>query len=151
MRISRLVLAALLLSLIAVTSAAQPGRYQSLGGEFGQNLMRELKAEDQPAPSDGLENDLWGWGGSPHGKSVRYGQIVDTSKNASPPIIAAVNWMKAMGYANPIFMNSSSPYGNFSRNASFPGLSADPWIMAQQLGRPVVANDILYYPAFQSW
>ncbi|VVB69566.1 Uncharacterised protein [uncultured archaeon] len=58
---------------------------------------------------------------------------------------AALNWMHAMNYSNPVIMNSSKPYGSFQSSGL---VSDDPWILAQQLGRPVIANDTLYYPAF---
>jgi hypothetical protein len=61
-------------------------------------------------------------------------------------MLAALSWMQAMNYSNPIIMNSSNPYGSFRQPIG--QVSDDPWMLAQELGRPVIANNTLYYPAF---
>ncbi|VVB68965.1 Uncharacterised protein [uncultured archaeon] len=118
--------------------------YQQISGEFGQKWISDFKAKNPETQSSDLKNDLWAWGSKPHGKDILDGKLVDA--NLTPATIAALNWMQAMGYSNPVIMNSSNPYGSFTQNIGL--VSDDPWILAQQLGRPVVANNILYYPAF---
>ncbi len=118
--------------------------YQQISGEFGQNIIKDFRTEDQAWASPSPNATLWDWGSSPKGKEVQDGKIVDA--NLTPAMIAALNWMQAMGYSNPVIMNSSNPYGNFSQPIG--QVSDDPWMMAQHFGRPVVANNTLYYPAF---
>jgi len=130
----------LILFLLTLTTAAA---YQQISGEFGQKWISDFKAQNPETQSSNLENDLWDWGSKPHGKDLQNGKLVD--ENTSSAMRAALNWMQAMNYSNPVIMNSSKPYGSFQSNGL---VSDDPWILAQQLGRPVIANDTLYYPAF---
>jgi hypothetical protein len=80
----------------------------------------------------------------PKGKSIQDRKPVDS--NLTPAMLAALSWMQAMNYSNPIIMNSSNPYGSFRQPIG--QVSDDPWMLAQELGRPVIANNTLYYPAF---
>ncbi len=117
--------------------------YQQISGEFGQKWISDFKTQNPDTQPSDLKNDLWDWGSKPHDKDLQDGKLVDA--NTSTAMQAALNWMHAMNYSNPVIMNSSKPYGNFQSNRL---VSDDPWILAQQLGRPVIANDALYYPAF---
>jgi hypothetical protein len=39
--------------------------YQQISGEFGQNMIKELKAEDEAWAPPASNDTLWDWGGSP--------------------------------------------------------------------------------------
>jgi hypothetical protein len=134
-------LVVLILLLLTLATATN---YQQVGGEFGQNMIDEFKTEDQAWASPNSNGTLWDWGSVPKGKSIQDGKPIDA--NFTPAMLAALNWMQAMGYSNPVIMNSTNPHGNFSQTIG--QVSDDPWMMAQHLGRPVMANNTLYYPAF---
>ena len=69
----------LIACLLAVDCYAQStSRFQSVGGDFGRNVIGTLKANDtQPAPvSNSSNNSLWNWGNAPKGSLIQNGKLV---------------------------------------------------------------------------
>jgi hypothetical protein len=132
-----------------------------VGGEFGQSWIKDFKEQNTPAPSKDLKKDLWSWGGKPKGKALTGGgKLVDAINNTTT-INTSANWLgDTSALKNPVYMNSSSPYGNYGTSTDaqtgkiLPNsaplspmfLSDDPWVMAQQLGRPVITPCEIKYP-----
>jgi hypothetical protein len=137
------------LSLLIVACSAQTtDRFQGVGGDFGRNWISNFQAQNPPAAEENLSNDLWGWGGAPKGKALVGGKLVDAT-NTTNTVNFTANWLGELPQTSPIYMNSSSPYGNYGQNPNTPGfvnsapltpmaLSDDPWVLAQQLERPVI-------------
>jgi hypothetical protein len=56
--------------------AESSSHFQSVGGDFGRNVIGTLKANDtQPVPSAG-NNSLWNWGNAPKGSLIQNGKLV---------------------------------------------------------------------------
>ena len=131
-------------------ASGQESNYVTVGGEFGQSWIKDFKEQNTPAPSKDLKKDLWSWGGKPKGKTLTSGgKLVDAINNTTT-INTSANWLgDTSALKNPVYMNSSSPYGNYG-TAGMPlspmFLSDDPWVMAQQLGRPVITPSEIKYP-----
>jgi hypothetical protein len=73
------VMVVLIACLLAVDCHAQStSRFQSLGGDFGRNVIDTLRANDtKPAPaSNNSSNNLWGWGSAPKGSLIQNGKLV---------------------------------------------------------------------------
>ncbi|MFB3763775.1 MAG: hypothetical protein ACE14P_00850 [Methanotrichaceae archaeon] len=151
-----------ILSLLAIPCIAQTSpQFQSVGGDFGKSWITSFQAQNQPAANDNLKNDLWSWGTAPKGKTVVGGKLVDTP-NATNTINFTANWLGDFAQGVPIYINSTTPYGNYGRNPADAGqfnsapltplsLSDDPWVLAQQLERPIVAPAGYYgnyYPPY---
>jgi hypothetical protein len=68
--------------LLAVDCYAESSsRFQSLGGDFGRNVISTLKANDtEPASASDDNNssssDLWNWGNAPKGSLIQNGKLV---------------------------------------------------------------------------
>lgn len=149
MRFRIVLIAVFTSSLLLMSSSAQlTNQFQGVGGDFGKSWISNFKAQNQQAASENLTNDLWSWGNTPKGKMLVGGKLVD-STNRTNKVNFTVNWLGDIPIGNPVYFNSSSPYGNYGRNQSGKydlapltpmALSDDPWILAQQLERPVVGN-----------
>ena len=74
------VMVVLIASLLAMDCYAQGTSYfQSVGGDFGRNVIGTLKANDtQPAPAsnNNINNSLWDWGNAPKGSLIQNGKLV---------------------------------------------------------------------------
>jgi hypothetical protein len=138
----------LLLTLsLAVPPLAGASGFQSVGGEFGRAWINNFLAQNQKPPEEDLKNNLWNWGTAPKGKKLVGGKLVDAVSDTTVKV-NATNWLGDTRYwANPIYLNGTSPYGNYAGSASggMPlsplFLSDDPWVLAQQLERPVLTPD----------
>ena len=79
MKTALAVMAILIACLLAIDCYAQStSRFQSVGGDFGRNVIGTLKANDtQPAPvSNSSNNSLWNWGNAPKGSLIQNGKLV---------------------------------------------------------------------------
>ena len=79
MKTALAVMVILIACLLAVDCYAQStSRFQSVGGDFGRNVIGTLKANDtQPAPvSNSSNNSLWNWGNAPKGSLIQNGKLV---------------------------------------------------------------------------
>ena len=79
MKTALAVMVVLIACLLAVDCYAQStSRFQSVGGDFGRNVIGTLKANDtQPAPvSNSSNNSLWNWGNAPKGSLIQNGKLV---------------------------------------------------------------------------
>jgi len=74
------VMVVLIACLLAVDCYAQStSRFQSVGGDFGRNVIGTLKANDtQPAAanSSNSNNSLWNWGNAPKGSLIQNGKLI---------------------------------------------------------------------------
>lgn len=160
MRFTTALITVFLLFILSCACSAQlTNQFQRVGGDFGQSWISDFKAQNRPAASENLTNDLWNWGNVPKGKTVVDGKLVD-STNKTAKVNYTANWLGDIPIGMPVYFNSSSPYGNYGRNpyngtevntAPFTpmSLSDDPWILAQQLERPVSAPKGYYaYPGY---
>jgi hypothetical protein len=149
MRVAILAITVFTLSLLIVACSAQTmNGFQSVGGDFGKSWISNFQAQNPPAAEENLSNDLWGWGGAPKGKALVGGKLVDATSTTNTVNFTA-NWLGELPQTAPIYMNSSSPYGNYgiAPNGNYNpapltpmALSDDPWILAQQLERPVITS-----------
>lgn len=156
MRFTKAVITAFVLSILFTACSAQlTNQFQSVGGDFGKSWISDFKSQNRPTASENLTNNLWSWGNAPKGKTVVDGKLVD-STNKTAKINYTANWLGDIPIGNPVYFNSSSPYGYYGQDPNNPkfvnaapftplSLSDDPWILAQQLERPVSAP-AGYYP-----
>ncbi|MBN1235411.1 MAG: hypothetical protein JW999_05090 [Methanotrichaceae archaeon] len=59
--------------------AQDTSRFQSVGGDFGRNVIGTLKASDTEqavANNNSSNNSLWNWGNSPKGSLIQNGKLV---------------------------------------------------------------------------
>jgi hypothetical protein len=94
MKTALAVMVVLIACLLAVDCYAQStSRFQSVGGDFGRNVIGALTANDtQPAAagSNNSTDSLWNWGNSPKGSLIQNGKLV-----ADP-----LNTWKALNYTD---------------------------------------------------
>jgi hypothetical protein len=79
MKTALAVMVILIACLLALDCYAQStSRFQSVGGDFGRNVIGTLKANDtQPAPvSNSSNGSLWNWGNAPKGSLIQNGKLV---------------------------------------------------------------------------
>ena len=80
MKTALAVMVVLIACLLAVDCYAEStSRFQSVGGDFGRNVIGTLKANDtQPAAasSNNSNNSLWNWGNAPKGSLIQNGKLV---------------------------------------------------------------------------
>lgn len=65
----------LALLLVAGSLAQSTGRFQSVGGEFGQSWIASFKALNPQAEESDAQS-LWSWGSAPKGSMIVDGQLV---------------------------------------------------------------------------
>ena len=96
MKTALAVMAILIACLLAVDCYAQStSRFQSVGGDFGRNVIGTLKANDtQPAPvSNSSNNSLWTWGNAPKGSLIQNGKLVADPFNTWKSLNYTDGWM----------------------------------------------------------
>ena len=96
MKTALAVMAILIACLLAVDCYAQStSRFQSVGGDFGRNVIGTLKANDtQPAPvSNSSNNSLWNWGNAPKGTLVVNGNLIGDPKYSVKTLNVVKNWL----------------------------------------------------------
>ena len=78
MKTALAVMAILIACLLATECCAQDAsRFQSVGGDFGRNVIGTLEANDtQPADSNDNQSNLWSWGNAPKGSLIQNGKLV---------------------------------------------------------------------------
>ena len=72
------VIVVVMIYLLAAGCYAQSaGRFQSVGGEYGQSWISTFKANNpQPTKESGNGSDLWKWGSAPKGSMIANGKLV---------------------------------------------------------------------------
>jgi len=96
MKTALAVLVVLIACLLAVDCYAQSSsRFQSVGGDFGRNVIGTLKANDtQPAPvSNSSNGSLWNWGNAPKGSLIQNGKLVADPFNTWKSLNYTDGWM----------------------------------------------------------
>ena len=96
MKTALAVMVVLIACLLAVDCYAQStSRFQSVGGDFGRNVIGTLKANDtQPAPvSNSSNNSLWNWGNAPKGSLIQNGKLVADPFNTWKSLNYTDGWM----------------------------------------------------------
>jgi hypothetical protein len=148
-----------IISLLAICLAAQAQslgsgggteHFQEVGGDYGRSILNNFKAQAPQPAEKNVSDDFWSWGAVPKGKAVVNGKLVDAT--TVPVVNWSANWMGDMTNMQPIYLNGSSPYGNYGQtNGNYNpspltpmALSDDPWILAQQLERPVMVSSTDY-------
>jgi len=82
MKTALAVMAVLIACLLVVNCNAQDtSRFQSLGGDFGRNVISTLKANGTQAAANNSNNSLWDWGNAPKGSLIKNGKLVDDPFN----------------------------------------------------------------------
>ena len=63
--------------LIAGCYAQSTSYFQSVGGDYGRNVISTLESKDpQPAAANDSKSSLWSWGSAPKGSLVQNGKLV---------------------------------------------------------------------------
>ncbi len=94
------VVALLIACLLAEGGFAQStSRFQSVGGDYGRNVINSLKAP-APAPdsqstaaSNNSNNSLWNWGTAPKGSMIVEGNLIDDPRYAMKNLSVVANWL----------------------------------------------------------
>jgi hypothetical protein len=97
MKTALAVMVVLIACLLAVDCYAEStSRFQSVGGDFGRNVIGTLKANDtQPSPagSNGSNSSLWNWGNAPKGSLIQNGKLVADPFNTWKSLNYTDGWM----------------------------------------------------------
>jgi len=97
MKTALAVMAVLVACLLAVDCYAQStSRFQSVGGDFGRNVIGTLKANDteQAAASiNNSNNSLWNWGNAPKGSLIQNGKLVTDPFNTWKSLNYTDGWI----------------------------------------------------------
>jgi hypothetical protein len=90
-------LAVLIACLLATICCAEnESRFQSLGGDFGRDMISTLKgAQTQAAAneSSGNGSELWNWGNAPKGSLVQNGKLVTDPLNTWKSLNYTDGWI----------------------------------------------------------
>jgi hypothetical protein len=85
----------LIACLLAIDCFAQStSRFQSLGGDFGRNVIDTLKANDtKPAVANDSNSRLWNWGNAPKGSLIQNGTLVADPFNTWKSLNYTSGWI----------------------------------------------------------
>ena len=91
------VVVVLVVCLLAAGCHAQSSsRFQSVGGDFGRNVIGTLRANDTKpaaASNDNSNSSLWSWGNSPKGTMVVDGNLIGDPKYTMKKLNVINNWL----------------------------------------------------------
>jgi hypothetical protein len=74
--------------------AQSSSRFQSVGGDFGKNMISTIKASDtKPASASDNKSSLWSWGSSPKGTMVVDGNLIGDPAYTMKRLNVTSNWM----------------------------------------------------------
>lgn len=107
---------------------------QDIGGNFGKSWLTQY-SNKFVSGNDNYANNLWNWGGKPHGYEVFNGKLY--------PLLAPTDWYYPafMSNTTPIVINGTALIRDRNYlpvDFLFPDFARDPWSIAQTLERPVV-------------
>ncbi len=91
-----MVLSALLIASILAGSALAEERsgFQSVGGDYGRNVLSSLKSADaQQKEEKGGNQSLWSWGGAPKGSIIVDGNIIGDPRYALKNLSVVRDWL----------------------------------------------------------
>jgi hypothetical protein len=95
MKTALAVMIVLIACLLVVNCSAQDtSRFQSLGGDFGRNVISTLKANGtQAAAANNGNNSLWNWGNAPKGSLIQNGKLVADPFNTWKSLNYTEGWI----------------------------------------------------------
>jgi hypothetical protein len=82
--------------LVADCCAQSTSRFQSVGGDFGRNVIGTLKANDTksaPASNNSSDSNLWSWGTAPKGSLIHNGKLVADPLNTWKSLNYTDGWI----------------------------------------------------------
>ncbi len=80
--------------LIAGCYAQSSSRYQSVGGDYGKNMIGTLKTnESQPAAASDSKSSLWSWGSAPRGSLILDDTLIADPKYSARKLNVTNNWL----------------------------------------------------------
>jgi hypothetical protein len=90
-----LAVVALVACILAAGCMAQSSsHFQSVGGDFGRNLIGTLKSNDaEPAAASDNKSSLWSWGNSPKGTLVVDGSLIGDPAYTMKKLNVVRNWL----------------------------------------------------------
>lgn len=113
---------------------------QGVGGDYGREWLNTFFTyNDKPVTSDPT-NDLWNWGGTPKGKVLENGKLVEDLRYLNRTNITG-DWLGEKPIGTPVQLNGSRYVGLYGNQTPLSPLylSDDPWVRAQQLERVIRA------------
>lgn len=106
-----LVLALFLMAglMIAICSAGDSSRFQSVGGDYGRAFISSMKSDETESADESDSGDtLWDWGGTPKGTMVLDGSLIGDPRYALNKLNVVEN------YLDESFMDPYNPYSQAS-------------------------------------
>ena len=80
--------------LVAGCLAQSSSRFQSVGEDYGRNVLKSLNASNpQPAASSNSNNSLWNWGGAPRGSILVDGNLIGDPRYTMKNLSVTNNWL----------------------------------------------------------
>jgi hypothetical protein len=94
MKIALVAVALLVACLMAEGSSAQSSsRFQSVGDDYGENLIGTLRTTDSEPASASNKSGLWSWGSSPKGTTILDGGLAGDPKYSMKKLNVVDNWL----------------------------------------------------------
>jgi len=97
MKTALAVMVVLIACLLAVNCYADgSSRFQSVGGDFGRDVIDTFKANDtmpSNAGDNSSNNSLWNWGAAPKGSLIQNGKLVDDPFNTWKSLNYTDGWI----------------------------------------------------------
>ncbi len=90
----------------ATSNANEGDRFFSVSGSFARSWIDALQKETDISPD--ASNDLWSWGGTPRGKAIEDGMLVEI--NLTKKANNYSDWLGSSLYQEPILVNNAT-YG----------------------------------------
>jgi len=89
------VVALLIACLLAAGGSAQSSsRFQSVGEDYGRNVLKSLNAPNpEPTASNNSNNSLWNWGGAPKGRILVDGNLIGDPRYTIGNLSVTNNWL----------------------------------------------------------
>jgi hypothetical protein len=89
------VMALLIACLLAAGCFAQStGRFQSVGEDYGRDILKSLDAPNpEPTASNSGNNSLWNWGGAPKGRILVDGNLIGDPRYTMKNLSVTSNWL----------------------------------------------------------
>lgn len=90
--------------------AQSTSHFQSVGGEYGQNLISSFKAQNpQSAEESSKSGNLWNWGSAPKGSMIVGGELIVDPTYILRNLTRTSNWLGDT-YVDPYSSNPAYTY-----------------------------------------
>ena len=124
------------LAILVASTAAYSGEPVGVGGDFGQEWLKNLPYHPTTSSEDG--GGLWSWGGIPNGMVVVNKPLVPNGSDAAEIDYADVWWLWTQLQGSSLKANNSEGSLDFM----YPFYSNDPWFFSRHYQIPIlVPND----------